>query len=314
MTENIFFAIIWKMKTLAEYRKLAHGCVSRADFKRKHAGAYKDCCTLGYMDKLGLPSTKEARSAARTIYSNTHIETVARKYMTLRDFRISEPNLYGLACKRGLIHGFTWLVRCESLDDGYVYDTIYAYEFKDTHVVYVGRSVRPSERHRDHCADGDPVYEYCRNRGIAMPEPTILHTGVNVAEGAEYERSAMLYYRDRGWTMLNRIAGGSMGGLGCTRLSKKYCMEVARGFSEINEMLKEYPSIVRKLYKRGWMDECTWLCKTRPVGNRYRTATDSELAGIASQYRSSTEFIRGNCQAYYEARARGLDTKPFYRV
>lgn len=42
-------------------------------------------------------------------------------------------------------------------------------------------------------------------------------------------------------------------------LTHDYCLEIAKRYSSLTTMHKEHPSVVKKLYKTGWIDECKWL-------------------------------------------------------
>lgn len=53
---------------------------------------------------------------------------------------------------------------------------------------------------------------------------------------------------------------------GYRELTHDECIAIARRYPNLTLMRKEQPTVVKKLYKTGWMNECTWLpWKNRPV-------------------------------------------------
>lgn len=49
-------------------------------------------------------------------------------------------------------------------------------------------------------------------------------------------------------------------------LTHDECIAIAKQYPSLTRMHKEQPTVVKKLYKTGWMEECTWLpWKNRPV-------------------------------------------------
>ena len=59
---------------------------------------------------------------------------------------------------------------------------------------------------------------------------------------------------------------------GYSKLTHSYCMEIAQQYPTLTIMHRERPTIVKKLYKTGWIEECTWL--PRRVKHSYRIGSD----------------------------------------
>lgn len=52
-------------------------------------------------------------------------------------------------------------------------------------------------------------------------------------------------------------------------LTHEYCMSVARQYSSVKEIKLEHPSVLSRLYKMGWINECDWFPRLKRAINQY---------------------------------------------
>ena len=271
--------------TKEECMEIASGCNTRAEFKRVNASAYRISCKMGWLDEFThFKDSHTAMSEARRRYSDEDIIAEARKYCTVSEFRKGSPAACQLAYRRGLIGKFTWFERPMAKNS----NTVYAYEFPGLNTVYVGRTVYPDIRDAAHRTPGDTVYEFAKAHGVEIPSPRHIKNGLNpFSEGCREEREAIRKYRDAGWALINRTAGGELDSMARMKYSKKTCRETAMKYEYRIDFLRHDARIYRFAKSHGYIDSYTWLkSKVTPHGHW----THENCAAEAAKYDSRREF------------------------
>ena len=280
---------------------------TRGEFRYGDSTAYYKALRTGWInDYTWFPPTFIARSNARRKYSDKEVEAVARKYTKMSEFINRDGNVYYIAWKRGLLPKFTWLKRNVEVASRNYTDCVYAYEFKRTKSAYIGRTVAPNIRDAEHRQPGDTVYEYARAHHVKVPPMKIVAEGFYPKEGAKQECRFMDEYSRNGWKLVNRGKGGSLGALGSGTLTKTFCINFARKFEYITDLLNARQSVYNKLRQYGWIKECTWLkYKRAEPGTFTKNVTKEMIAEMASRFKNRSAFARGASAAYHAARENG---------
>jgi len=288
--------------TYEKCREIASHCHSLTDFKNTNPSAYrvasKNHWHTDFAKEFNFLSTGDAIRKSRGFLSRSDIEKIAKKYTSLKDFRIHERKVYQNAVARHLITSFTWLTRIVDEHQPWMGDTVYAYEFSDSKVVYIGRTINMDRRHIEHCQPDDPISIYAKSINASIPSPIVLHTGLKVAEGQAQEREEITRYQKEGWNLLNKAKGGSIGAL-VQRLSKEHCIEVAKEYKYLMDFEREHHREYNTLLRYGCLNECTWLKRTQV---KCGTWNDYDICRAeALKYKSRHEFSSSNSGAYQAA-------------
>jgi hypothetical protein len=169
-------------------------------------------------------------------------------------------------------------------------DVVYCYLFEEVKHVYVGRCLkrRVNERHREHQNSRvrDTVFRYCEETGFDLPEMTILINGCTLKEGVEKEGYYMNYYRDLGYTLINKQPAGAIGSLK-SKWTHKKCLEAAKQCESPVEFKKKFIGAYNACKRHKWYDV---LDEAFP--NRRRKYTDEEIIEIMNQYNTKTPFSK----------------------
>lgn len=279
---------------------------TRCEFRFGDSGAYYKALNNGWINEYDWFLTKfEAKSKAKRKFSDEEIEQRAKKYTRTTDFMRNDKNAYYIACNRGLIKRFTWLKHnVEAQSRNYI-DCVYAYEFKRTKTAYIGRTIAPKDRDRDHREPGDSVYEYAKEHNVKVPPMKIIAEGFYANEGGQRECDWMEEYRNRGWTLINKAPGGSLGTIASGKLTKSYCIQYARKFTLLTDLINDNQGVYNKLRKHGWIKECPWLKYKRAKCGTYTNASKEMIASIASQFTKRRDFSKGASVAYKIASKNG---------
>ena len=233
---------------------------SRSEFKRGNKTAYNIACKnklLGRMTWLARIDT--------TKWTDEDIIDASKAYGSRSAFRIGSPYLYRLASKRGLLPAMTWLSNTNAFTGNRYY--VYAYIDKENHVAYIGLTINRNIRHYTHkCDVCSPVHKYWAGKGVAVPDPVYIVSGVSAAEAQYFEDYYIGLYMSLGYTMLNKaktgIGIGSIGSVG-RKWTKKKVFELSRKYNSIKEFRENRPSLYNKAKCKGWIKEMTWLSRTK---------------------------------------------------
>ena len=261
------------------------------------------------MDSLGFEDIGKVKSRALTRITDAEIIESAKKYDKLADFRRLNKRMYDNAYRRNLLAQMPWLHKNIEVLSRKFADCIYVYEFPSTKTAYIGRTVSPKRRHAEHCKEGDPVFEYAKDNGLSVPEPIYLHDSVSLKQGKILEGKELARYRNAGWKMLNKAKAGSIGSLGSSKFSKKFCIEESKKYGTLNDLIKNAPGLYRKLRVTGWISMCTWLTrelKRCPYASSWSACSDDIIISEARRYESRTEFYKQSSGAYIIASKRKL--------
>jgi hypothetical protein len=132
---------------------------------------------------------------------------------------------------------------------------IYSLEFPDKHV-YVGLTYNPIERKKYHFKNSkSPVYKHIKK---TKTKPKFLKQtnfiNRNIASNKEGE--ILKIYENNGWTILNKIKTGGLGG-DILIWTKEKCIETAKNFISKMSWKKAHCGAYQSALRNGWLNECT---------------------------------------------------------
>ena len=236
-------------------------------------------------------------------YSDEIIIQAARKYKYKADFRNKMPRLYLAASRRGLIPQLSWLKTSPNLFSPE--NCVYRYYFRIFNAVYVGRTIKPSERDRSHRSNAtSTVYRFAHGNGVEIPKMQVLRKGLNGEDSQILEDAYIRRYREHGMLVLNKGAtGAGTGSMGMKRrFSKKAFMRTARHYTSYTKFKLNHPSLWRAGERNGWIKECTFLQRDVRLEN---TLTKRYCMEVARQYPSRSKLNDGDPSVYAKMLDRG---------
>lgn len=228
----------------------------------------------------------------------------AQKYKTKKEFA-SNSSAYSIACRNGWISDYTWLndSRIDIIKDRI--DCVYSYYFKETHTIYIGRTINRKDRDYQHIFqnDRDSVARYAQEIGCSVPPMIVLEDSLTLKEGQAQEEFWLSYYKDQGFNILNKGAVGvgrsSLGSIGLGKWTKNKCFEEAKKYSTKTEFKEGNGSAYSAARKKGWLNEYTWL------DDSYHIYTEEECWQIAKTCVYKKELITKHPGIYGAAKRRG---------
>ena len=127
----------------------------------------------------------------------------------------------------------------------------------------------------------------------------IIEDNLTLKKGVEREGYWVEYYRNSGYTILNKVKTGSIGSIGQGKWTKKTCIKEAKKYKTRSEFKKGNISAYQVARKNDWLKEYEWLtslCKPDGFWN-YETCYQE-----AKKYTTRSEFSKGSSGAYNVAR------------
>jgi hypothetical protein len=248
--------------------------------------------TQQYLNLLTKDMTRVA-----TPYSDEELESAAKKYQHISDFRNGDPVKEQQARRRG--EEFWNRVTAHMTPKGsYGRKMVYVYEFtqKDENgnnepvAAYVGLTSDEERRHKEHTNAvnffGKEHYSAVSSFLKANPEVEFeykkLTDGyVPFEEAQELENKFENEYRNNGWLMLNVAKTGSLGA--SFKVSDEEIKKQLDSYKDYSEFLNN-TSLVNRVRRRG-LEHLTKHLKR----NRHHL-TDDEIIDTALKYDSYTDF------------------------
>ena len=225
----------------------------------------------------------------------------AQKYNTKNEFREKNSSAYSIACKNGWIFDYDWLIdkRLRLITDKI--DCVYAYYFKQTHTIYIGRTINKKSRDYQHIftTDNDTVAKYAKQLKCSVPPMVILEDGLTLKEGQEKEDYWKNYYAENGYNILNKgatgLGRGSLGALGFGKWTRTACYEEAKKYSSRSEFKLANGSAYSAASKKGWLGEYVWFTELKTPKSYW---TYERCYAEAQKYQTKKQFYKANDRAY----------------
>ena len=282
--------------TYEECFEVAKNYRSRLELRNGNIGVYQAALHHSWLDDY---TWFESKQKPYNYWTKERVKEESKKYKTRGEFHDCCGTAYGKARINGWLDEFTWLKddRIDFSNDKI--DCVYAYEFKEYNSVYIGRTLvkRVEERDREHMyVETDAVYLFAKQRGIPVPAIKILEDNLTLADGVKKEGYYLEFYRDNGWTILNRAKTGGIGLIAKNKWTKITCYKEALKYKSRSDFAENNGSAYDVARRNGWLDTYTWFEEQqRPAGS---WDDFDNCYQAASKCRTKTEFIKRYNRAY----------------
>lgn len=110
----------------------------------------------------------------------------SKKYSSRVEFYKGSHGAYVVAKKNGWLDEMTWLNRKNVYKDPV--DCVYKYHFVDENAVYIGRTIYPKLRDKQHrLREKDTVNRFANEHNTEIPKMEVIEDKLTVVEGAKRE-------------------------------------------------------------------------------------------------------------------------------
>ena len=192
-----------------------------------------------------------------------HCEEAASKCRNISDFKVK----YEAALRQAKIHGWIGDFSKRYFTDKKMFPaynspihSVYAYELQQVKCVYVGRTTSVKRRDNDHRNPimNDPLFRFCSNLNIEIPEPVIKEENLTAPESQNRENYWVEKYAEDGWYIINKMPTGiGSSSLGATAAKWTYdtCKELAATCKNKEEFKRKSSRAHNVSRENGWIDE-----------------------------------------------------------
>lgn len=274
------------------------------DFEKADQAIYNAARKNGWLDEVCAHMHHRVKE-----WTNELLACEAKKYKHRIDFLRTCPSAYTIAARKGILDEI-----CSHMDDlGDMYErAIYAWEFPNK-AVYVGLTCNLDRREEQHITDvNSPVYKYRVKTGLT-PKYIVKYNYVPVSEAKRLEGEVLAEYINQGWKKLNSCKTGGIGALKVI-YSEDFVRKLLKTCKTREEFRISYPAAYSACSKRKLMyiiDEffpkITRIDKSGNVHHpHYRKWDDCKIWNEVKKYKSCTELLNNNRNAYRAAYKWGL--------
>ena len=266
------------------------------EFKAKHTAAYRCCVENGWYDEIchsffdwDKPKTfEEAVERVKHYKDRSALWKVDHRmhyFLEKNGWLDKIPNLISKTDEKSKIH------------------FVYVYEFPEYNTAYIGRTINIKQRHKQHLNKKCSISNFLREKNIIFSDlkyPKILKSELTSSESQKAECDYINLYKEKGWILLNKAKGGSIGSLS-RKWTKKVCMELSKQFKTKKEFRDAYRNAYFAAMEHKWLEEFTWLKKAK-VKDKY---TYEYCYEIAKQFTTNAEFRKYNKKIWEFSYERG---------
>lgn len=281
----------------------ADECESRQEFIEKFQSAYAIAKRKGYLKNYSWGGNSRKSNGYWNNYTRCY--EAAQECTSRTEFMKKYPTAYHYSLKNGWLDSFTCLIRQDNPFTDNMY-SIYAIKFIEQHAVYVGLSMNPNRRMKEHKNKESTVLKFAKANNIEVPDMEILENGLSRTEAQTMEEYHRKSFMEEGWNILNiaktGLGSSSLGKLNRSTWNHDNLYEEAKKYHTRYEFQKNNKSAYVAAYEQGFLDEYTWFEVTqKPTG----FWNEEHCYEEARKYKTRGEFAKKSPTAYGVSKKHG---------
>ena len=271
---------------------------TRNEFHKANLGAYDAAYRNKWLkDYIWLES--------KFVWTYDACYEVAKQFKTKREFEKGRCGAYSAARRNGWLKDYTWMVsnRVNVITGNP--DNVYSYYFEDYNAIYIGRTIHPRKRDREHLFNmqNDIVARFAYEHNCPVPPMYIIEDGLSLEKGQEREDYWVNYYKEKGYVVLNSaktgIGIGSLGSIGTAKWTRDKCFREAKKYSYRKAFQRGNVGAYTRALRMGWLKDYIWFKRPQNWNQKW----DKESCyDEALKYQTTSDFKIGSKQAYITAR------------
>lgn len=274
----------------------------RSDFIKGNGNAYLEASKRNILDLVTSHMIDHPNKSNVRKYSNSELETIAKKYKHKSDFAKNDRNAYTAATSYGILDDIT---KHMTPLGNLVKRMIYVYEFPEYNTVYVGLTDNEERRKKEHLG---PIILQRKTTTVqkfiektkSTPIYKVVSEGyIEYDEAQKLEDSLIKKYKEEGWDVLNKMKAGGLGG--SWRYTNDDLQKIANKYTKKEDFKKNEAAAYQLASKRKIL-----LLITNHMITDRRSHTDDDLQMIARQFSTKSDFMKNDSGAYSTANQRGI--------
>ena len=234
--------------TFEYIKSVASQFPTRKEFCKKKRRLYEYAKKMGWLDEVSPLTEIFKKQRPQGYYNYKTCSEDALKCDDKETFRKKYPQAYKVSQKNGWLQEICKHMKCEGRKD---LRHVYVFEFNDKHA-YVGLTCDLNRREYEHMgkSKNSSVKEHIEKTNNPFVFKVITDKPLNVIEVGKLENHLMDTYKQNGWTLLNKMRGGGIGGY-TTKWSVSRIKAKAKLCKTRSEFNKKYPGGYDAARKQG---------------------------------------------------------------
>jgi predicted GIY-YIG superfamily endonuclease len=222
-------------------------CINRDQFKNKYRSAYNSAYKNKWLDEICYHMSYESH-VENKYWTKEKCYNIAILCNSRSEFYKKYRSSYDSSLKNGWLDDIcSHMEVCGNLHSRLVY----LFEFSDNSI-YIGLTYNYNKRYKDHLINdlSSSVYKHIKKTGL-IPEYKKLTDYIEIKTAMEFEIYYIKYYKELGYTILNKTKGGECGGC-YSKYDYNACKLLAEKFT-LKELRKHKRYAYEKIKKEGWI-------------------------------------------------------------
>lgn len=231
--------------TLENCIEKAKECSDLNEFKEKYSAGYRMAYEQNWLDFLNLEKTVRKKG----YWNYERCKEAARTCRSRNEFWKKSKGAATLSNNNG------WMVEFFGEPAGNIMNRcVYEIHFSNK-VVYIGLSYNSTNRLRQHLFQKGAVYEYIQKTGEEPSPIKIVSEGyIHYTDAQNLEDDLIKAYKAKGYNVLNKVDGGSLGG-GHKKWNKEKIHKAALKFSNRKDFIAKGKGAYNAASREGILDE-----------------------------------------------------------
>ena len=179
---------------------------------------------------------------------------------------------------------------------------IYVYEFPNN-VAYIGLTNWPERRDNQHRSKNvkskSAVRDYSMLNNIEIPEMKTLEDNLTIVESQRAEQKWMDLYIQKGWTLINKVKGGSIGAQPSVKYTEEFIIEESKKYKNMQEMREKDRPCFNNMMKLNIKHICFPNSKFIDAINKPYDYTEDFIKEITSKYKTKRELRKNEARIYH---------------
>lgn len=224
--------------------KAAKKFKTRHEFQKGDISPYITAHREGWLDEVCAHMTLVKRP--KDHWTLPMLREEAAKYQTRNAFALGSTSAYMAARNQDVLDDV-----CKHMKSIGNKTKRYVYLIRNRalNIGYIGLALDPHERYEQHKKSGRLASLFDSEHEMVVLSPLL-----SAQAAADMERKLIKQYRKDGWTLLNRKAGGGLGG-GHLIWTKELVFECGRKCATRKQFMEEFETAYSTAKRGGWLDE-----------------------------------------------------------
>lgn len=234
--------------TKEKCKEVALLCKYRTEFSKNYKVAYVTSSKKGWLGEI-CSHMEYDNVTPPYFWTKEKCKEVASKYICRSDFQKEDYNVYRRSYENGWLDEIcNHMIKIGNLNKR----LIYIFEFSDNSV-YIGLTCDSKRRKNEHLTNNSPVYQHVEKTGL-YPLYRELTDYIYYKEASDLEVYYVEKYKKIGFTILNKIKAGGLGG-NLIKWDYETCKEEASKYTNRTNFCRYKRRAYDKCVREGWVDE-----------------------------------------------------------